>query len=264
MAEIKTLAMEAAAARTTISNAVAAVVADRANYDVVYAWRPQLAAQVVALRTVLAMAPTVASAQTDAVTGQYRAAFNQLEFDDKSVSASFELSDQASTSGMDTDVWMYCSLTDDQSDPGGQARGVFSNGRLRLRDGEHQILLDGKFDTLTLTESSDVPGKLTGVVLLDRLTGLLTEDLSPITVQVRVVLTQATGNIVDFSGDLNLQGTIAWTPTLLTCADVLDAGYRLIGDANGDCRVDIEDFSQFAAAFGECNDPEDPNCPNPF
>lgn len=45
-----------------------------------------------------------------------------------------------------------------------------------------------------------------------------------------------------------------------TCQGVIDAGHRLKGDLNGDCKVDFTDFSDVAAQWLSCNDPNNQDC----
>ena len=45
-----------------------------------------------------------------------------------------------------------------------------------------------------------------------------------------------------------------------TCQGVIDVGYRLKGDVNGDCKVNFMDFADLARQWLICNDPNDPSC----
>jgi len=45
-----------------------------------------------------------------------------------------------------------------------------------------------------------------------------------------------------------------------TCAEQIEAGEQLQGDINGDCHVNLLDFAEMAAVWGECDDPADPSC----
>ena len=44
------------------------------------------------------------------------------------------------------------------------------------------------------------------------------------------------------------------------CLSVHQLGYTLSGDVNNDCDVKFDDFAGFAAAWMQCNDPNDSNC----
>ena len=44
------------------------------------------------------------------------------------------------------------------------------------------------------------------------------------------------------------------------CNQLYQQGYRLIGDINKDCVVDVEDFLLLAQAWLECYDPQNVDC----
>lgn len=61
------------------------------------------------------------------------------------------------------------------------------------------------------------------------------------------------------SGDRILNAIeIRSVPT--SCAEMIEAGEQLQGDINGDCHVNLLDFAEMAAVWGECDDPADPSC----
>jgi len=49
-----------------------------------------------------------------------------------------------------------------------------------------------------------------------------------------------------------------------TCEEVKAAGLNLISDLNGDCHVDLMDFSILAEDWATCVDPQNENCDSPF
>lgn len=54
------------------------------------------------------------------------------------------------------------------------------------------------------------------------------------------------------------------TPIPSKCENALFLGYRLRGDFNGDCYVDIEDFAEFYTKWLDCVFPGDPACLQPW
>jgi len=50
----------------------------------------------------------------------------------------------------------------------------------------------------------------------------------------------------------------------INCADAIQQGYGIAGDLNGDCYVDLSDFSIFAGEWLKCIEPNDPACSHPW
>ncbi len=53
-------------------------------------------------------------------------------------------------------------------------------------------------------------------------------------------------------------------PLVISCQDVLDEGFSLTYDFNSDCRVNLEDFAQFAAEWLRCIVPTEEGCEKPW
>ncbi len=53
-------------------------------------------------------------------------------------------------------------------------------------------------------------------------------------------------------------------PLVIGCQDVLDEGFSLTYDFNSDCRVNLEDFAQFAAEWLRCIVPTEEGCEKPW
>ncbi len=49
-------------------------------------------------------------------------------------------------------------------------------------------------------------------------------------------------------------------PVISNCADVVNYGFGLVGDLNGDCRVDYRDLKLAVDDWVQCNDPNQDNC----
>ncbi|MEN6308936.1 MAG: hypothetical protein ABFD91_14400, partial [Anaerohalosphaeraceae bacterium] len=49
-----------------------------------------------------------------------------------------------------------------------------------------------------------------------------------------------------------------------TCERVKTDGLLMTGDINADCKVNLDDFALIALDWLKCNDPEDPDCDNPY
>ena len=61
---------------------------------------------------------------------------------------------------------------------------------------------------------------------------------------------------------LCLVGGAAAAP--LDCDEALAEGYSILGDLNGDCRVDLRDFSMLTANWQRCIEPDVPGCEAPW
>ncbi|MBN2513024.1 MAG: LamG domain-containing protein [Sedimentisphaerales bacterium] len=69
-------------------------------------------------------------------------------------------------------------------------------------------------------------------------------------------------------GVYGLEGNIFKTVTIQVneadCAQVKADGLLMASDINEDCRVNLDDFALIALDWLKCNDPQDPDCDNPY
>jgi len=54
--------------------------------------------------------------------------------------------------------------------------------------------------------------------------------------------------------------TVSSVVELATCQEVIDGGFKIVGDLNNDCYVDLEDFAILASQWQVCIHPDDPLC----
>ncbi|MHB9071214.1 MAG: right-handed parallel beta-helix repeat-containing protein [Sedimentisphaerales bacterium] len=65
--------------------------------------------------------------------------------------------------------------------------------------------------------------------------------------------------VTDLSENNNLVGSSQMSSPG-NCSDVVAGGYRLIGDLDSNCQIDLRDIAILAADWLQCNDPQDVSC----
>ena len=90
------------------------------------------------------------------------------------------------------------------------------------------------------------------------------EDVQATFTELGVYKFRLTINDGFYGMDDSIYKEITITVNQANCERVIADGLSLVGDVNGDCRVDLWDFALIANDWLKCNDPEDPTCTSPY